>query len=376
MLANAPICMDSISPFEFNNIVTGDQFIGREKEVSRLKDLISRHKSVVIYGPPKIGKRSLVFNALSQMDLRGENIVICDIDIFNIRHIDKLLKRLAKHVTNTLFETEEERNRAVSTCLKGISLTMDTRNDLTERQIKTLLNYPQAAAQLKKVHLYIYFQQFQDLLLFDKPMKVLSLLETAFSESKQVSCIIVGDKRNAMDSIFNQMNFFRNLVTEIPLKPVNKKVFAEYICNRFIQNGKKASAKEASTIYEAVGGDPWYVQHLAEICYLMTKEELTPEIVNEGISHLLNIHDYELHNTIYDLSTHQLQLIKAILNGERKFSKTEVLERYHLNSSANVNRLKEALTKKEIVTFVSKNTIEFNDTLLKPWFENYFFNDD
>ena len=41
-----------------------------------------------------------------------------------------------------------------------------------------------------------------------------------------------------------------------------------------------------------------------------------------------------------------------------------------------MNRLKEALTKKEIVTFVSKNTIEFNDTLLKLWFENYFFNDD
>ena len=31
--------------------------------------------------------------------------------------------------------------------------------------------------------------------------------------------------------------------------------------------------------------------------------------------------------------------------------------------------------KKEVVTFVSKNTIEFNDSLLKLWFRNYFFND-
>ena len=87
------------------------------------------------------------------------------------------------------------------------------------------------------------------------------------------------------------------------------------------------------------------------------------------------MYDYELHNTIYGLSTHQLQLIRAILDGERRFSKTEVLEKYGLNSSANVNRLKEALMKKEVVTFVSKNTIEFNDSLLKLWFRNYFFND-
>ena len=31
--------------------------------------------------------------------------------------------------------------------------------------------------------------------------------------------------------------------------------------------------------------------------------------------------------------------------------------------------------KKEVVTFVSKNNIEFNDSLLKLWFRNYFFND-
>ncbi len=366
--------MDYLSPFEYNGIVTGQRFIGREKEVARLQKLIISHKNALLYGPPKIGKRSIVYNALKGLNLEAERITVCQFDLFNIRHVEKLLRKLSKVVAETLL-TEEERKKAFAAHLRNISLEPSSREPLTDKQIKTLLRFPQTIAHAKGKHLIIYLQQFQDILLFDKPIKVLGMLEAALAEAKDVSLIITGDKRNAMNSIFEEMHFFRNLVTEIPIKPINRKIFAEFIVRCFAQNGKKIALKDAGLLYDTLEGDPWYIQHLAEICYLLTEEELTQEIIDRSIQFLLNMYDYELHNTIYGLSTHQLQLIRAILDGERRFSKTEVLEKYGLNSSANVNRLKEALTKKEIVTFISKNTIEFNDSLLKLWFKNYFFND-
>ena len=51
----------------------------------------------------------------------------------------------------------------------------------------------------------------------------------------------------------------------------------------------------------------------------------------------------------------------------------DILDKYNLNSSANVNRLKEALTKKEIITFNEYKEAVFIDPLLKLWFANYFF---
>ena len=90
--------MNYLSPFEYNGIVTGMRFVGRENEVSRVQKLISAHKNVLLYGPPKIGKRSIVHNALKGMDLEGEGIVVCKLDLFNIRHVDKLMFRLAKGV--------------------------------------------------------------------------------------------------------------------------------------------------------------------------------------------------------------------------------------------------------------------------------------
>lgn len=366
--------MNYLSPFEYNGIVTGMRFVGRENEVSRVQKLISAHKNVLLYGPPKIGKRSIVHNALKGMDLEGEGIVVCKLDLFNIRHVDKLMFRLAKGVSAALLEPQEQQ-KAYSTFLKNIPMETSPKQSLTDKQIKLLLKFPQSLAHSRKKHLVLYFQQFQDILLFDKPIKILGMLESAFADAKDVSLIIIGDKRNAMYSIFEEMHFFRNVVTEVPIKFINRKVFAEFIVKCFAQGGKEASLKDALTIYDILEGDPWYAQHLAEICYLLTDTVLDQEIIQRGVKHLLSMYDYELHNTIYGLSNHQLQLLRAILDGERRFSKTEVLEKYGLNSSANVNRLKEALTKKEIVTFVSKNTIDFNDSLLKLWFRNYFFND-
>lgn len=365
--------MEGISPFEYNRIVTAGHFIGREKEVIRLKNLIRGRKNALLYGPPKIGKRSIVHNAVTELHKENVQIEVCTIDFFNIRSLEALLIKLAAILLEHFAETEQEREYLVRNYLKDIRLDSGSLLFLTEKQIRKLLAFPESVADEYKTHLIIYMQQFQDVLLFDKPLKALSLIEHALTKTQNTNFIIVGDKRNAMDSIFVEKQFFRNLVVNIPIKNISKKVFCDYIVERFDAWGKSAGLKEAGEIYDSMEGDPWYIQHLAEICFLLTRDKLTSQIVETGLQYLISIHDYELHNTVYGLSTHQIQFIRAILDGVRKFSKTEILEKYHLNSSANVNRLKEALTKKEIVTFTGKNIIEFNDSLLKMWLIKYFF---
>ena len=165
----------------------------------------------------------------------------------------------------------------------------------------------------------------------------------------------------------------KNLVTLIPLPTINKKIISNFIIDNFAKNEKIVLQREAEYIYDLLEGDPWYIQRLLEICFLKTEHTLTQSIVKESMESLISIHDYELHNTVYSLSNHQLMLLKAILDGETRFSKAAIMKKYHLNSSANVNRLKEALRKKEIITFVNKNRIEFNDSLFKFWLREYFF---
>ena len=76
---------------------------------------------------------------------------------------------------------------------------------------------------------------------------------------------------------------------------------------------------------------------------------------------------------IDDLTDHQISLLRAALDGVNKFSSSEVIEKYHLNSSANVRRVKDALRKKEIITFNEKDEPVVLDPLFEYWLENYYF---
>ena len=77
-----------------------------------------------------------------------------------------------------------------------------------------------------------------------------------------------------------------------------------------------------------------------------------------------------------DLTGFQERFLKAVLDGNVKFSTTEVIENYRLNSSANVKRLKEALMKKEVLSFNDKDEPSVQDPLFEYWLRKYYFGED
>jgi hypothetical protein len=76
---------------------------------------------------------------------------------------------------------------------------------------------------------------------------------------------------------------------------------------------------------------------------------------------------------INDLTDHQLSLLRAVLDGVIKFSASDVIEKYRLNSSANVRRVKDALKKKEVLTFNEKDEPVILDPLFEYWVSNIYF---
>ena len=75
-----------------------------------------------------------------------------------------------------------------------------------------------------------------------------------------------------------------------------------------------------------------------------------------------------------DLTDHQVSLVEAALDGVVRFSASDVIEKYELNSSANVRRVKDALKKKEVLTFNEKEEPEILDPLFEYWLRKHFFN--
>ncbi len=372
------------SPFFYTDIVTGPAFIGRSAEVATICDLIKSKKNILIYGPARIGKRSLIQNSLNKLSQESYRYTLFKVNLFNIRCIEAFMLRY----TNILFSYFATSPMEWSNLLKkylpqapyGLNeisskpqLTYTSKELLTNEQIVELINLPDRLAKESQTNIIIYFEQFQDIHLFDDAHRFFKIFEKCMQEHNRTSYIITGERKNAMDEIFEKQKYFYRLTEKIELAPINRKVFADFIVKGFLKGGKIIQPEQAETIYDIVEGDPWYTQHLADICYDMTQGYMSDQIIPKALQSLINLHDFLFHSIAYGLSKHQLRFIKALLEGVTKFSSADILDKYNLNSSANVNRIKEALAKKEILTINEKREMVFIDPLFKWWFTKYFF---
>ena len=93
----------------------------------------------------------------------------------------------------------------------------------------------------------------------------------------------------------------------------------------------------------------------------------------EALNIIISVHEPRFMSMVNDLTDHQLSLLKAILDGVVKFSASDVIDRYRLNSSANVRRVKDALKKKEVITFNEKDEPIILDPLFEYWITKKYF---
>lgn len=372
------------SPFEYNRYVSGSQFIGRTREVSLLCNYMRERKNVLIYGPAKIGKQSLVYNSLDLLRHDHQDFILCEINLYNIRCMEAFMLKYANEVVSHFAASHTEWNAILQKHIPSAPYTVtqnagnpqfayNSKDLLEESQIMAILQLPDKLAAEYRTHVLFYFKQFQDILLFDDPHGAFLILEKIWKQFASTNFIITGDRFNAMQEIFSDKKYFYMFAHNIEIVPIEEKCFTEYIVKGFQKAGKVILPEQAAGIYNLVEGDPWYTQHLASICLGLTKGYVNEGIINQAVQQLINQHDYEFHSIVYSLSKYQIRMIKAALQGVVKFTSADVLDKYKLNSSANVSRLKEALTKKEIVTFNEKQPATFLDPLFRLWFVNYFF---
>lgn len=373
------------SPFEYSKYVTNNNFIGRSKEVTTFSCLLREKKNILFFGPPKIGKQSIIYNTFIKLKKDNYNFCYIEYNLFNIRCVEafflKYVNLLFSGIAINQLEWSNYQQKFIPSAPYEITVNEEgvikfkykTKNLLNSVQIDELLRLPERLASETGKHIIIYFRNYQDTLLYDDPQHFYKITEDVWARHRNVSYIITGEHTNAMKEIFHLYKYYYGFAEEIELSPINEKVFAEYLIKNFLKAGKAIQQDMALYMYNVVGRNPWYAQQLASLCFDSTKGYINDIIVEQGIQRLININEFNFHYIVCTLSKHQIRFLQAIMNGISKFSSSEILEKYKLNSSANVNRIKEALVKKEIITFSGNKKGVFLDPLFELWLKRYFF---
>jgi len=154
---------------------------------------------------------------------------------------------------------------------------------------------------------------------------------------------------------------------------VEESEMASHVIRGFLSGGKVLDANLMEGACRLFRGHLWYINHFAAICDSMTRGYIMEPVLVEALGALISVHEPRFTDMMAGLTTHQVNMLRATVDGVTKFSSAEVIRKYGLNSSANVKRVKDALMKKEILRFDEADNPVIIDPLFEYWVKKYYF---
>lgn len=374
--------------FPYDQYVTGKNFVGRRTDVTVLGNLLSQGEHVVLSEPPKTGKTSLVQQTLYSLRLQGVTFSVGQFSALNIRTPKAFLLRLGSTVLRMVGHTPAEYADLTARFLGGTHFIFDPvayenegrllslNWDLEEADVNALLRLPFRLAQERGDRLILIVDEFQCVTLLDDPDAILRPLSASLKENKEnkrFSYIFCGSGVNAMKGIFKGSLLFNRMVERMKLSPLDEMEMADHIHRGFTTAGKVVEKDLLVGACRLFKGHAWYINHFASICDGMTRGFLMESGLVDALNALIAVHEPRFLDMVSGLTTHQVNLLRATVDGVTRFSSADVIRNYGLNSSANVKRVKDALMKKEVLQFDDDEKPSIIDPLFEYWVRKFYF---
>ena len=378
------------SPFIYYRYVTGKNFFGRREDCTILGNLLAQGEHIVMFEPPKTGKTSVIQQTLLNLRVTGRQFSIGQFNLMNIRSIASFLTRLGSTALRTVATTPAEYTELIGKYLDGTHFIFDQRSyaetdqiislnwDIDDDDIRAMLSFPHKIARDRGVALILILDEFQCIDNTEDGDKVCKIFEKVLANERGHSnpgCTYVfsGSMVNAMKSIFDVRRHFYRLVERLQLRTLEEKEIIDYVHKGFMNSGKEVDRTLLHGVCRLFRNNMCYINHLMAVCDSLSRGYIVEATMTEALRIVLSVHEPRFLETMNGLTTFQINLLKAILDGHTKFSASDIIRSYGLSSSANVKRLKDALMKKEIVTFNDKDEPQVIDPLFEYWVRKFYF---
>jgi len=345
--------------FPYNKFVTGKHFFGRGAEVRALTGMLGRGVNLFLAEAPKTGKRSLIRQGFLEMVQSGQPFAPVQLSLLDIR----TAADFARNLKEAVLQPEGD---------PGAPSADDT-DPLREA---CLLPYRIGART--GVRRIVVLEEFQNIRQDGDGDLVCNTLAEVFASlpaelAGAAAYIFLGSRPNAMRELMDRTRLGR-YVERLRLDPLPVKEIVEHVVRGFLATGKVVDPALVQDVCRTLRCHIWYINHLCAICDTLTRGYITEAMIRESLESLVSIHEPRFLAMTDDLTSFQISMLRAVLDGHARISSAEVIQHYRLNSSANVRRVKDALCKKEIISFDRMDGAPvLQDPLYEYWLRKSYF---
>lgn len=346
------------NPFNYLQFASGDQFYDR-KEIR--KDLLSRFLSgqtnVVLYGPRRYGKSSLVAELVKDLESNGIPCVTLDvmkvptIDLFATHYANKVYRRLAPvqfEFRKLCVFLKSLRPRLTLDAAGETGVTFDAAPEtITPDALSEILDLPQKLVSGKQRAVIVLdeFQEVKDLLPNDGFERI---MRSVLQGHRNISYIFLGSRYHLLRRMFTDRNrpFYKSAISLLLEKPPLDESI-QFVLNRFQYGGKPISRDAAERLVSRIENIPYYIQQLGFETFRLVDDAggktVSRNDVDTAFKRLSSFNRDQYEQLLLTFSTAQKKLLFALAQ-ERTRAFDEAYRRRHaLGVSSTVNSSKAKL---------------------------------
>ncbi len=366
------------NPFLFGKSVEGDFFTDRVEDTKRLEANLSHGINTFLVSPRRWGKTSLVKKVIANNQRDDIRYVL--VDMFYCKSESAFYHLFANDMirqTSSKFdEWVDNAKRFLSNITPKFSFGSDPMNDFSisfewnsdDGTDLEILRLPEKIAEKKGIRVVVCFDEFQQLGLFEDPLNFQKKLRSVWQHQQNVTYCMFGSKMHMMTSLFSDSSRPLYKFGDVMfLKKIPTGEWISFITRQFERTGKSIMEEQARRICAITDNLSSYVQQLAWIIWYKANPAVTDDMIEEAVSDLLEQNKIFFQRDIESVTELQLNFLMALADGvEKGLTKKDVIKKYSLQSSANVQGVKKALIAREFIDN-DGDKVFISDPIFKLW---------
>ena len=287
---------EGMNPYQSGDAVTGDLFTDRADLVKRLREAMLNHQNVVLIGPRRYGKSSVVREAQGKAKRQGGRVAFANLANCNTREdvVEVLANAIMRDALSWLKGSLDALRERVGRTGIGLDIhpTMEGAFALKligekkppefKQSVGTLVRLLAEAAASEGKPAALLIDEVQRVLEIEEGMP--GTIKMIVDEVPSVSYVMCGSQRKLMESlVIGEDAPWLGIGDLILVGTIDRTPMVRFLRDRCEFGSKSMDPGVAEEIYDAGRGVPYYIQQLAYHAFAQADREVTRAAVEAGL---------------------------------------------------------------------------------------------
>ena len=359
------------NPFKYGCVVAGENYCRRPELQRQLAELVKSGQNVVVQGPRRMGKTSLVVETVKS--IRG--VTLLYVDLFSVKSVGDFCRKVVSATARCGTRSFLERTATLVRNLRPVfTVDRDTGTPTISVDVKAARNVESIeevmdmiASHSASKRLCVVFDEFQDVLDIPDANAILASLRSKIQFLPDTPFVFLGSVRNRMRDIFDSPRspFFKSAIS-FGVERIEESAMTDFLIGRFKTGNRSIDRETVGMILAAADHISGDIQELCETTWLVTDDgqRISANDVAKGLEAVFARESRAFISTFGKLTAVQANVLRGLAEPDHgKLFSGEFMATYGIRNVGSVSKALRRLENDEII-------YKFNGEYL---FENPFF---